>query len=35
MIARYATREMNALWSDARRLDAWLEVELAVTRRDG
>jgi adenylosuccinate lyase len=30
MIARYATREMNALWSDARRLEAWLEVELAA-----
>jgi adenylosuccinate lyase len=30
MIARYTTREMNALWSDARRLDAWLEVELAA-----
>ncbi|MFN0149813.1 MAG: adenylosuccinate lyase [bacterium] len=30
MIARYATREMTALWSDERRLDAWLEVELAA-----
>ncbi len=30
MIARYATPEMAALWTDERRLAAWLEVELAA-----
>ena len=31
MIARYTHPEMGAIWSDARRYDTWLEVELAAT----
>ena len=31
MIARYARPVMSRVWSDARRLERWLEVELAVT----
>ena len=31
MIARYTHPAMGAIWSDARRYDTWLEVELAVT----
>ena len=31
MIARYARPAMGRAWSDARRLEHWLEVELAVT----
>jgi adenylosuccinate lyase len=31
MIARYTHREMGAIWSEARRYEAWLEVELAAT----
>ena len=31
MIARYSRPAMQALWSDARRLALWLDVELAVT----
>lgn len=31
MIERYARPEMAAVWSDARRLELWLDVELAVT----
>ncbi len=31
MIARYARPAMSAVWSDAHRLEVWLEVELAVT----
>ncbi len=31
MIARYTRPEMGAIWSDARRYDTWLEVELAAT----
>jgi len=31
MIARYSRPEMLAVWSDERRLQRWLEVELAVT----
>jgi adenylosuccinate lyase len=31
MIARYARPEMSRLWSDAHRLEVWLEVELAAT----
>ena len=30
MIARYTRREMGAVWSEQRKLDTWLEVELAV-----
>ncbi len=30
MIARYTRPEMAALWSDARRLEIWLEIETAV-----
>jgi adenylosuccinate lyase len=30
MIPRYAMPEMSAVWSDERRLERWLEVELAV-----
>ena len=30
MIERYTRPEMGALWTLRRRLDAWLEVELAV-----
>jgi adenylosuccinate lyase len=31
MIPRYTHREMGAIWSDARRYDTWLDVELAAT----
>jgi adenylosuccinate lyase len=31
VIARYSLPEMSRAWSDARRLELWLEVELAVT----
>jgi adenylosuccinate lyase len=31
VIARYARPEMDAVWSDARRLERWLDVELAAT----
>jgi len=31
MIRRYTNPEMGAIWSDQRRYDAWLEVELAAT----
>jgi adenylosuccinate lyase len=31
MIRRYTSPEMGAIWSDQRRYDAWLEVELAAT----
>jgi adenylosuccinate lyase len=31
MIPRYTQKEMGAIWSEARRYDAWLEVELAAT----
>ena len=31
MIARYARPGMSRIWSDGRRLEHWLEVELAVT----
>ena len=31
MIARYTRPEMGAIWSDARRYETWLEVELATT----
>jgi len=31
VIARYCRAEMQAVWSDARRLEQWLEVELAAT----
>jgi adenylosuccinate lyase len=31
MIPRYTRPEMGAIWSDQRRYDAWLEVELATT----
>ena len=31
MIARYSRPGMRRVWSDARRLELWLEVELAVT----
>jgi adenylosuccinate lyase len=31
MIARYTHPEMGAIWSDARRYQTWLEVELAAT----
>ncbi len=31
MIARYATPEMTALWSETERYRTWLEVELAAT----
>src|SRR3990172_1703590 len=31
MIARYTRPEMGAIWSDARRYDTWLQVELAAT----
>ncbi len=30
MIARYTRPEMGAVWSEQRKLDSWLEVELAV-----
>ena len=31
MIARYTRPEMGAVWSDQRRFETWLEVELAAT----
>ena len=31
MIERYTRPEMGAVWSEQRKLEAWLEVELAVT----
>jgi adenylosuccinate lyase len=31
MISRYTHPEMGAIWSDLRRYDTWLEVELAAT----
>ena len=31
MIARYTHPEMGAIWSDARKYQTWLEVELAAT----
>jgi adenylosuccinate lyase len=31
MIARYTHKDMGAVWSDARRYETWLEVELAAT----
>jgi adenylosuccinate lyase len=31
MIPRYTHAEMGAIWSDARRYETWLEVELAAT----
>ena len=31
MIARYTRPEMGAIWADQRKLETWLEVELAVT----
>ena len=31
MIARYTNPEMGAIWSDQRRYETWLEVELAAT----
>jgi adenylosuccinate lyase len=31
MIPRYTNPEMGAIWSEQRRYDAWLEVELAAT----
>jgi adenylosuccinate lyase len=31
MIDRYCRPEMQEVWSDARRLARWLDVELAVT----
>src|SRR6266576_3945754 len=31
MIARYTHPVMGAIWSDARRYETWLEVELAAT----
>ena len=30
MIGRYTRPEMAAIWSDERRLDTWLEIEIAV-----
>src|SRR5215475_7845938 len=30
MIDRYSRKELRALWSDSRRYDVWLEVELAA-----
>ncbi len=32
MIERYTTPEMKTLWSETRKYQAWLEVELAATR---
>ena len=32
MIDRYARPEMAAVWADERRLELWLDVELAATR---
>ncbi len=31
MIPRYTQKEMGAIWSEARRYEAWLEVELAAS----
>src|SRR6266513_453189 len=31
MISRYTRPEMGAIWSDQRRFETWLEVELAAT----
>ena len=31
MIPRYTNPEMGAIWSDQRRYETWLEVELAAT----
>src|SRR5690348_7738224 len=31
MIPRYTQKEMGAIWSEQRRYEAWLEVELAAT----
>jgi adenylosuccinate lyase len=31
VIARYTHKDMGAIWSDARRYETWLEVELAAT----
>jgi adenylosuccinate lyase len=31
VIARYTRPEIGAVWSDQRRFETWLEVELAVT----
>jgi adenylosuccinate lyase len=31
MIPRYTHKDMGAIWSDARRYETWLEVELAAT----
>jgi len=31
MIPRYTHPDMGAIWSDARRYDTWLQVELAAT----
>ncbi|MBA3983693.1 MAG: adenylosuccinate lyase, partial [Acidimicrobiia bacterium] len=31
MIPRYCTPEMDEVWSDVRRLERWLEVELLAT----
>ena len=31
MIPRYTHPEMGGIWSEQRRYDAWLEVELAAT----
>ena len=30
MIERYTRPEMGAVWTERRKLDAWLQVELAV-----
>ena len=30
MISRYTRREMGAVWSEQRKLETWLEVEIAV-----
>ena len=35
MITRYTHPEMGAIWSEQRRYETWLEVELAADRRDG
>ena len=35
MIPRYTHPEMGAIWSEQRRYETWLEVELARRRRDG
>ena len=31
MIERYTTPEMSTLWSETRKYQVWLEVELAAT----